>query len=271
MEGMSIWTNDDPRLHLVNWDSDEGPPLLLTHGMSGSTLWWENAASSLCEHFRPTALDFRGHGDSDWREDGNYDMSGFVEDLEQARHAIGVPRLVLCGHSNGARVAIEYALKYPERVIALVAVDFLCSGFERSKFATMGRAQPTYSDAAALAERFRLHPAETKLSPDELKALGRRSTKKSGARFTWKFDWRALGLSTGEVWPALAKLKMPTLFVRGEGSTVMSHADLERAAKTTPGCKTVELKGAYHHVPLDSPKELAGEIARFVGCLSSAA
>lgn len=267
---MSIWTNDDPRLHLVSWEGENGPPLLLTHGMSGSTLWWEKAAGFLRRSFRPTALDFRGHGDSDWRADGDYAMDGFVDDLEQARHAIGVPRFVLCGHSNGARVAIEYARRHPERVSALVAVDFLCSPFERSKFSGIGRVQPYYPDADAVAGRFRLHPSETRLSADELKALGRRAARKDEKGWTWKFDWRALGLRSGEVWPALAALKVPSLIVRGEGSTVMSREDLERAAATAPGAETVELKGAYHHVPLDSPRELADEIARFVGCLSSA-
>ena len=272
IEADSMWTNEDPRLHLRSWGG-EGTPLMLLHGMAGHTHWWDAVAPHLVDSFKPVALDFRGMGDSDWRPDGNYTTENWVADIEEARHAMGWERMVLCGHSLGGRISLEYAARHPDRLIALVAVDFLPEFYESKsrKFEkTRTRKQPVYADKEMMVRKFHLQPPGNAMKEKDLHALARQSIRKTDAGFTWKFDWRAFSYSYGMIWPTLPKIKVPTLIVRGALSTVMDHAAYERCLKELSGAKGVEVPKAHHHVPLDAPKAMAKAIADFAPCPSSA-
>jgi pimeloyl-ACP methyl ester carboxylesterase len=272
IEPDSMWTNEDPRLHLASWGG-EGTPLLLCHGMAGNTHWFDTTAPLLTEAFRPVGLDFRGHGESGWRADGHYDTAGWVADIEEARHALGWERMVLCGHSLGGRIALEYAAKHPDRLIGLIAVDFLPEFYaskSRSFAKTRSRSQPHYPDKERMLEKFHLQPPGTLLDRQALIDLAKTAVRKASEGFTWKFDWRAFTYQYGMIWPTLPKIKVPTLIVRGAKSTVMDHAAYERCLKELPGAKGLEIPAAYHHVPLDTPKEMAAAIVDFSQCLLSA-
>lgn len=67
-------------LHLRQWRRPGGAPLLLLHSMAAHTHWWDWAAPLLAERHDVAALDFRGHGDSDWTPDGTYEFDGYVRD-----------------------------------------------------------------------------------------------------------------------------------------------------------------------------------------------
>lgn len=271
LEPTEFWTNDDPRLHLLSWEG-EGAPLLLTHGMAGNAHWWDLAGPSLAGSFRPVALDFHGHGDSEWRADAKYDTGCFVDDIENARHVLGWNRMVLAGHSLGARIALEYAARYPERLLGLIAIDFLPEFYEskaRRFEKTRSRPQPFYKDSETMVRQFHLQPPGTLLKEDELRKFAFNCLKPADGRYTWKFDWKAFLYQYAPIWPTLPKIKAPTLIVRGENSTVLGREAFQRVLRELPGAQGVEVPGAHHHVPLDTPKELSAQMAGFLKkCLS---
>ncbi len=247
-----------------------GAPVLLAHGMAAHGHWWDRVAPLWSGRLRAAALDFRGHGDSGWLESGDYRPETWVEDIETARAALGWERFVLVGHSMGARIALRYAALHPGRLRGVAAIDFLAelredrpSRFSRAR----RRPQPVYPDAEAAAARFRLEPDGTVLSAGELRALGLLSVRPSGEGFSWKFDWRALGVTLEPIWPLLAAVSAPALIVRGGLSTLMSPEEAARAAAGLPRGRAVEIPGAHHHVPLDAPEALAGALADFAASL----
>src|SRR5688572_27900352 len=105
-----------PAISIRSW-SDRGKPLLLAHGRYANSHWWDATASKLAGEFATAALDFRGHGDSEWAPDGRYSPDELARDLETARSALGWERMYLCAHSMGARVAVSYAKRHPERLL----------------------------------------------------------------------------------------------------------------------------------------------------------
>jgi pimeloyl-ACP methyl ester carboxylesterase len=259
----SLWTNEEPRLHLAAWDG-EGPPVLLVHGMGAHAGWWGEVGSRLAEKARPVALDLSGHGDSGWRDDGHYSGVVWSSDIEDARHALGWDRFLLCGHSLGARVALEYAAAHPERLSALALVDFLPE-FRGTRFSrARSHPQPFYGSEEEVVRRFRLQPDGTVLRGEALEALGRGSVKKTGLGWTWKYDWRAFKYRYEPVWQTLGRVRAPTLVVRGEHSRVMSAEDMQRVAAGVRGARALELAGAHHHVPLDAPDALADALAELL-------
>lgn len=248
----------------------EGIPLLLTHGMAAHARWWDAAASQLTS-CRAVALDFRGHGDSEWTADGTYTSAVWTDDIETARRALGWESFALAGHSMGARIALDYAEKHPERLKGLVGVDFLPDFYDsgsRKHERTRTRPQPVYADPDQMITKYRLQPPDTVLTRGQLDALGRESLRRCENGWTWKFDWRAFTFPYGPVWPQLERIPAPALLVRGEHSAIVSDKDLESMARLLPRGRAAVVAGAYHHVPLDKPAELAALISAFAASLS---
>jgi len=256
-------------VHLRDWGGD-GAPVLLLHGMAAHSHWWDRVAPHWRGKLRAVALDFRGHGDSDWADDGAYSAELWLEDIETARRALGWERFLLCGHSMGARMALNYAERHPARLRGVAAVDFLpevLSGRPSRFSRASGRPQPVYPTQDDAVARFRLEPGGTTMDAAATRALGLQSVRPSGSGWTWKFDWRALSIPIPPVWPQLGAIRVPAFVVRGGLSELIGPEDFERVAREVRAAGAVVIPGAHHHVPLDKPAELAGAVATFAASL----
>ena len=91
------------KLHYVDWGNPDAPPLLLVHGGRDHCRNWDWVAETLRDHYHVIAPDLRGHGDSAWSPDGNYDINGFVYDLAQLIHQLDVGPLSIVAHSLARR------------------------------------------------------------------------------------------------------------------------------------------------------------------------
>jgi len=98
-------------------------PVLFLHSLAGNGGQWALQLDHLRRSRRAVALDFRGHGESDPAEDGDYSIHGLMGDVAAAADQLGLRRFLLAGHSLGAAVAIEYAGHHPERVAGLLLAD----------------------------------------------------------------------------------------------------------------------------------------------------
>ncbi len=96
--------------------------VVLVHGWSCDHTIWRAQLADLAGEFRVIAPDLPGHGRSDHPARA-YTMAHLVRGLEAVLKAAKVRRVVLVGHSLGAKVASEYARRHPARVRGLVLVD----------------------------------------------------------------------------------------------------------------------------------------------------
>jgi pimeloyl-ACP methyl ester carboxylesterase len=109
------WSPAEPSLHL--------PPILLLHGLASASHIWDLVAPLLAERgYVVTALDQRGHGESE-KPDSGYDFASIVADDAAVVQKLDIVHPIVVGHSWGAAVALQYAATYPDRVSALVLVD----------------------------------------------------------------------------------------------------------------------------------------------------
>ena len=255
---------------LRDWGGS-GTPILLLHGMAAHSHWWDEVAPRWSGRLRAAALDFRGHGDSDWAADGAYSAGLWLEDVETARRALGWDRFLLCGHSMGARMALNYAERHPERLLGVAAVDFLpeLKSDRPSRFSrASGRPQPIYPTKEDAVARFRLEPGGTTLDAAALRALGGESVRPVPGGWSWKFDWRCLSIPITPVWPQLAAIRVPAMTVRGGLSELIGPEDFARVASELRASSAPVIPGAHHHVPLDKPIELADAVAEFAATLN---
>lgn len=259
-------------VHLRDWGGS-GLPLLLTHGMAAHTHWWDAVVPRWKGVFHAAALDFRGHGDSDWlSNDESYVSARWVEDIETARKALGWDRFILVGHSMGARIALDYAERHGDRLRGVSAIDFLpefYSSRERSYEKTRSRPQPVYDSEETMLAKFRLQPPGTLLDEKGLRELGRHGVRKGPGGWSWKFDWRSFLFPYGPVWDQLPNISVDALVMRGEHSTVMPREAMDKILAALPRGRGVEIAGAHHHIPLDKPAELAAEVSAWAESLPS--
>ena len=113
------------RLNYIDWGNPDAPPLLLVHGGRDHARSWDWVAEELRHDWHIIAPDLRGHGDSAWSPDGNYEMSAFVYDLAQLIHQLNLTSVTIVAHSMGGNIATRYAGLYPENVRKLVTIEGL--------------------------------------------------------------------------------------------------------------------------------------------------
>src|SRR3712207_4454479 len=100
-----------------------GPRCLVLHGGLGFdhtilSPWLD----PLAEHVALTYVDLRGHGASTPVDPNTVTLKELASDIEAIRVVWDVPRIGLIGHSVGAAVALEYALRWPQHLSHLVLV-----------------------------------------------------------------------------------------------------------------------------------------------------
>src|ERR1700742_610415 len=100
----------------------EGDPLLLLHGWPQHFWCWRLVAPQLAQHYRVICPDLRGFGWSDTPRHGHHPET-YASDAIALLDTLGIDRAWLLGHDWGAFSALLLALRHPERVRAVVALN----------------------------------------------------------------------------------------------------------------------------------------------------
>jgi len=267
------------RLHIAEWGA-AGPQVLLLHGFLEHARAWDLVAGRLAAAgFRVAALDWRGHGDSEWvGRGGYYHFADYVADLAAVVRRLP-DRPAIVGHSMGASAALLYAGTEPDRLAALVCVDALgppdmapetaparfaqwIADLERTRDRARGRT--LLGDATRkLRERF------PRFSEEAARHLALHGTVPDGAQRAWKFDPRHQTTSpqpysarqAAAFWQAI---RCPSLLVEGALSPLRLPPDeVDRRCRAI-GAERVVLADCGHHPHLERPEALAGVLIPFL-------
>lgn len=107
-------------LHTTITGPPDAPAVLLLHGFLGAASDWDETAAALADDFRCIAVDLPGHGESVALGDEAYTFEGTLAAIADTLDGLGVARCRVVGYSMGARLALGFALRAPERVARLV-------------------------------------------------------------------------------------------------------------------------------------------------------
>src|ERR687894_385662 len=99
-----------------------GPVIVLIHGITGSSVTWEDVIEPLAERYTVVAPDLLGHGESA-KPRGDYSLGAYASGLRDLLAALGHERGTIVGHSLGGGVAMQLAYQFPERCQRLVLVS----------------------------------------------------------------------------------------------------------------------------------------------------
>jgi pimeloyl-ACP methyl ester carboxylesterase len=98
-----------------------GPPIVLLHGLAGSSRWWQRNTAHLAQRFRVYVVDLIGFGASGGLHPLIFDeVAGYIAAWMDR---LDIPRASVVGHSMGGLVAADLAASDPDRIERLVLVD----------------------------------------------------------------------------------------------------------------------------------------------------
>lgn len=222
----------------------EGEPVVLVHGLSGSTRWWSRNVGALSEHYRVHLLNLPGFG-AVRRARPRFVLAEAPSWLLAWMEAVGLERAHLVGHSMGGYLCLRLAASRPELVRKLVLVD--------PAGVPPGRAMLGHLAPLLLAAR---HGA-----PSFLPVLVRDALH--AGPFT--LLRAARDLLAEDVREDLRRVQAPTLLVWGEKDVLIppSVGDLMRAE--IPGSRLLVIEGAGHNPMFDRPAEFDAALLAFLG------
>ncbi|WP_136442158.1 alpha/beta fold hydrolase [Pacificoceanicola onchidii] len=233
-----------------------GPDVLLLHGVGLRAEAWGAQLGALPG--RITAPDMPGHGGSALRSD--VQMDGYVAAALSVLEALEGPAVVV-GHSMGAMLALELALRAPERVRAVAALNGV---FERP-------------DAAAEAVSARAKTLTGLDNPDPTPTLerwfGAEASPEREACEGWlrgvdpqgyKQAYTAFASSTLPRRDALQSLQCPALFMTGSEEPNSTPAMSKAMASLAPKGRALIIEGAAHMMPMTHAAEVNAALTELI-------
>lgn len=263
------------RLAATRYGPDDGAPVLMLHG-GGQTrgAWGGSARAVAAQGFAVTALDLRGHGDSDWSPDGSYRLDFFADDLRRVIATFERPP-ILVGASLGGLTSLLATGEAPRApAAALVLVDIVpwieprggeqVVGFMRG---TSGGFDTLEEAADAIAGYLPHRPR-----PDRLDGLSRNLRQKADGRWYWHWDpgfvrpqegWDMARMNE-RLSDAARAVKAPMMLVHGTNSEIVSAKGAERFRAMLPDAQVIPIEGAHHMVAGDDNDAFIGAMLPFL-------
>jgi pimeloyl-ACP methyl ester carboxylesterase len=234
------------------------PPLVILHGMLGSSRNWQTAGRDLAARYHVLALDLRNHGLSPWAEGMSYPE--LVEDVLAWLQAQGLPRVSLLGHSMGGKVAMLLACRHPERVERLILVDIAPKDYHwvghRAEFAAMLELDLEHLESRAEAElRFEARVPDWAMR----KFLTTNLERGEDGRWRWLVQLHAVAAAL----PVLEKNPLgaedryagPTLVIAGGKSNYLQPGDWAAVTGYFPSARLEIIAQSGHNPHLDARAE----------------
>jgi pimeloyl-ACP methyl ester carboxylesterase len=266
------------RHHLIEWGT-HGPIVLLLHGAQEHAHAWDFVAPLLATAgYHVFALDWRGHGETEWiGAGGYYHFADYTADLAAVVRQLG-GSAALVGHSMGGNAALVYAGTEPQRVTALVTIEGLGppdvepeAAPERfaAWIADLERVEQREPREMTLEEAARrLREGFPLFSDAVARHMAEHGTIASGEKRRWRFDPLHQTRSPQPYYVRQAqafwrRIRCPVLYIAGTASYLSLHGP-EIAARTTAlRAARVTIEGTGHHPHLESPTTTATAIIDF--------
>lgn len=242
----------------------EGPPMILIHGIFGSSEVWSQTTEHYKTRYTMHVLTLAGFGGQPpivgpYREKITTQLKEYIEtkDLRDA---------VLVGHSLGGHVAMQLASELPDRVAAMVSVDaapcISALTFTDSTSATMMRQAETSKRMVLAADDttfgFIIDTSMSQTVSNEgavlLRSIAGETDRATLADAVYDTQ-------TADMREAITKIEAPTLFMEASGlaQNELTHRELERNFRNQLGfvkkMRMVQFRAAKHFIMIDRPAD----------------
>ena len=216
-------------------EKGKGIPLVLLHGNGDDGSYFKHQVDYFSSKYRVITVDTRGHGKSP-RGTAPFTMDQFVEDLKDLLDDLKIKKMILLGFSDGANIAIKFALKYSDMIDVLIlnGADLTTKGVKKSV-------------QIPIEIGYRIAKLSSKKSEDA------------------KLKAEMLGLMVNEPnidYRDLSSIKVPTLVIVGTKDMIKEkHSRL--IADSLPNSEFKIIEGP-HHIANKNPEEFNNEVEKYL-------
>lgn len=228
----------------------DGLPLIFIHGSGGNCRHWRHQLKASGIMFNPLAVDLPGHGQSEGSPSDS--VSVYRDWVRAFTHSLKLTKFILAGHSLGGAIALDYALQYPEDLIALVLVG---SGARL-------RVAPVILESLHAGQ----HPAgivELSYGPSADEQLLKQAGHEVASVAPNIFLADLTACDRFDVMNRLSRIKLPVLIVCGTEDRLTPLKYSRYLEQSLPWSEIVEIEGAGHMVMLEEPEALNQAIIKF--------
>lgn len=231
----------------------EGPAVLLIHGWALDLDMWEAQIEALERRHRVIAFDRRGFGKSS----GVPGIEQDVEDIERLLDRLGVMQATIVGMSQGARVALRWAMRHSQRTRRMVLDGPPHEGLSPARGS--GEEIPTklyrelvrHEGVEAFRAQWLQHPLmHLQTSEWNSHRLLRQMAARYPARDLQAVESQPLAPLTER---ELRRVNVPTLILNGEHDSEQRRSSAAHLAQALPHARLKTIPGAGHLAALDNP------------------
>lgn len=244
----------------------EGEPLVFIHGNFNDSRIWSCQVDKFSKYYKVICYDLRGYGKSDTPTSS---FSHF-EDLKSLLDLLGIKNVIVVGSSLGGSIAIDFALKYPEYVKALVLAAPAINGYRyplRLMIEAIKSISALKSKGFEVAiEKFISNPFWSYFIPSndkqEARELALQTIRTQKNFYSWDFKL-AVPLKPYAV-KRIKEIQVPTLIVLSDKDLAFNIKVGEYIHKGIENSKKVILSGCGHIPFIENPEEFNEKVLDFL-------
>lgn len=255
-------------LHFERLDATDGgqqPPLLMLHGLLGSSTNWRSIAKRLVGGRAVITLDARNHGKSGHRPTMSY--AEMADDVEQLIGELGIDEADVLGHSMGGKTAMRCALRKPVWLRKLVVVD-IAPVPHSCNFTLLINALRSLPVTTSETRQELDHMLAERIPELALRAFLLQNLERQSRGFRWRINLDAIAEQMDELLGfdvgAQDQFEGPTLFVLGSDSEYVSNEHIPSIEQLFPAARINSIASASHWLHAQQPQRFVEVVDQFL-------
>ncbi|MEP2669945.1 MAG: alpha/beta fold hydrolase [Cyclobacteriaceae bacterium] len=242
----------------------QGSPLIILHGLFGSSDNWFSLSKIFAEKYKVYVIDQRNHGQSP--HDPVHDYNALTDDLNEFIEDHKIDKPIIIGHSMGGKTAMNFAIRFPEKLSKLIVVDIV------------PKAYPIHHDSILKGlNTINLDQLESRGQADKILSpfipepavrqfLLKNLARNASQNFEWRINIPVLEAHIDDMGTALqyeGQFNGATLFIVGSKSNYFEPGDDATIKSYFPKAEITTLDTG-HWVQAENPKGFMEAVFNFV-------
>jgi pimeloyl-ACP methyl ester carboxylesterase len=252
-------------MKLFHRELGNGNPLLILHGLFGSSDNWQTLAKKFSLDFTVFAIDLRNHGRSFHHEE--FDYTVMMHDIFDFVNDNGLDKVSLLGHSMGGKLSMNYALHFPEKVEDLIVVDIAPRKYQVLHDGIIEALKSLDLTLYKKREEFDTALAEMQQNAAIRQFLLKNLVRNKNGTFKWKINLDVIDRNIDNLVVEISSdipFKGKTLFIGGDKSDYIRPVDEEQIFELFPNAEVQYLPDVGHWVHAQAPDLLYQTVMDFI-------
>ena len=242
----------------------QGSPLIILHGLLGSSDNWRSIAAQLSQDRQVISVDLANHGQSPHTDKVSY--HAMANDVANLIQILGLKKVDMLGHSIGGEVAMTVTAIYPDQIKSLIVVDIAPKRYP-DRHGDIFDALLSI-DISTITKRSEADVTLAKsISNKAVRQFLLKNLTKTNEQLKWQLNLTLLAREYPALLEAVCegiRIKQPSLFIRGALSDYIEDGDVRLIKQQFLSVDIVTIEKAEHWIHAERPDEFLSTVRVFL-------